>query len=51
MQVFLLGSLGFWAFGYYALRRYAISFFIDKGLEEIAAACQRYGIERLFLFG
>lgn len=25
--------------------------FIDNKLEEIAAACQRYGIERLFVFG
>jgi predicted nucleotidyltransferase len=24
---------------------------IDEKLEEIAAACQRYGIERLFVFG
>ena len=24
---------------------------IDEKLEEIAAACQQYGIERLFVFG
>jgi predicted nucleotidyltransferase len=24
---------------------------IDEKLEEIAASCQRYGIERLFVFG
>lgn len=25
--------------------------FIDEKLEQIAAACERYGIERLFVFG
>jgi predicted nucleotidyltransferase len=28
-----------------------MSALIDEKLEEIAAACQRYGIERLFIFG
>jgi predicted nucleotidyltransferase len=28
-----------------------MSVLIDEKLEEIAAACQRYGIERLFVFG
>jgi predicted nucleotidyltransferase len=28
-----------------------MSVLIDDKLEEIAAACQRYGIERLFVFG
>jgi len=28
-----------------------MSVLIDEKLEEIAAACQRYGIEQLFVFG
>jgi uncharacterized protein len=28
-----------------------MSALIDEKLEQIAAACQRYGIERLFFFG
>jgi uncharacterized protein len=29
----------------------AMPFFIDEKYDEIAAACRRYGIERLFVFG
>ena len=37
--------------GWSALRRCTMSILIDEKREEIAAACQRYGIERLFVFG
>ena len=40
-----------WVSGYNVLRRCVMSVPIDEKLEEIAAACQRYGIERLFVFG
>jgi len=40
-----------WVSGYNVLRRCVMSVPIDEKLEEIAAACQRYGIVRLFVFG
>jgi len=48
MQGLLVVFLGFWL---QWVRRCVMSIFIDEKLEEIAAACQRYGIERLFVFG
>ncbi len=40
-----------WVCGYNAPRRCVTPVLINEKLEEIAAACQRYGIERLFVFG
>lgn len=40
-----------WVSGYNDPMRCVMPVLIDEKLEEIAAACQRYGIERLFVFG
>jgi predicted nucleotidyltransferase len=40
-----------WVSAYNVLMRCVMSVPIDDKLEEIAATCQRYGIERLFVFG
>jgi predicted nucleotidyltransferase len=37
--------------GFNESRRCVVSVLIDEKIEEIDAACQRYGIERLFVFG